>query len=65
MPYIANKELKELSVFGNNYNTKHGSKISSSGDTRVECYFFDVEKCKRCPFKEGCYKEGSKTKHIM
>ena len=41
---------------------KHGSKISSSGDTRVECYFFDVEKCKRCPFKEGCYKEGSKTK---
>lgn len=28
----------------------------------VESYYFDVEKCKRCPFKEGCYKEGSKTK---
>ncbi|OLS38647.1 IS1182 family transposase [Alkalihalophilus pseudofirmus] len=25
-------------------------------------YFFDVEKCKVCPLKEGCYKEGTKTK---
>lgn len=29
---------------------------------QVECYYFDVEKCKHCPFKDGCYKEGSKTK---
>lgn len=21
-----------------------------------------MEQCKRCPFKEGCYKEGSKSK---
>lgn len=25
-------------------------------------YMFDVEKCKICPFKAGCYKEGAKTK---
>ncbi|EOR25454.1 IS1182 family transposase [Niallia alba] len=25
-------------------------------------YYFDVEKCKVCPFKKGCYKEGAKTK---
>jgi len=25
-------------------------------------YFFDTEKCKTCPYKEGCYKEGSKKK---
>jgi hypothetical protein len=25
-------------------------------------YYFDVEKCKSCPLKEGCHKEGSKTK---
>lgn len=25
-------------------------------------YFFDVEKCKNCALKEGCYKEGAKTK---
>ena len=25
-------------------------------------YLFDIEKCKCCPYKEGCYKEGSKKK---
>lgn len=29
---------------------------------KTESYYFDVEKCKRCPFKDGCYKEGAKTK---
>lgn len=40
-----------------------GSKADKNGvDTRVELYFFDVEKCKHCPFKKGCYTEGAKTK---
>ena len=30
--------------------------------TEVESYFFDIEKCKHCPFKDGCYKDGSKSK---
>lgn len=25
-------------------------------------FFFDVNKCRVCPLKDGCYKEGSKTK---
>lgn len=25
-------------------------------------YFFDIEKCKICPFREGCYIEGAKSK---
>jgi IS5 family transposase len=29
---------------------------------QVDTYYFDVEKCKYCPNKEGCYKEGSKSK---
>lgn len=29
---------------------------------QVQTYYFDVEKCKSCPLKEGCYKEGAKTK---
>jgi hypothetical protein len=29
---------------------------------QVECYYFDVEKCKRCPFKDACYKDGSNSK---
>jgi len=42
---------------------KQGSKKDRSGkNTQVESYYFDVEKCKRCSNKEGCYKEGSKSK---
>lgn len=42
---------------------KQGSKKSKRGDnSQVECYYFDVEKCKHCPYKEGCYKDGAKTK---
>ncbi|CAD0008955.1 IS1182 family transposase [Flavobacterium salmonis] len=32
------------------------------GNNQVDTYYFDLEKCKSCPLKEGCYKEGSKTK---
>lgn len=32
------------------------------GTNQVETYYFDVEKCKSCPLKEGCYKDGAKTK---
>ncbi len=38
---------------------KTGSKDKNE---QVESYFFDVEKCKHCPFKNGCYKEGAKAK---
>lgn len=38
---------------------KSGSKDKNQ---QVESYFFDVEKCKHCPFKDGCYKDGAKTK---
>lgn len=32
------------------------------GDNQTDTYYFDVEKCKRCPLREGCYKEGAKSK---
>ena len=35
---------------------------SKNKNEQVESYFFDVEKCKHCPFKNGCYKDGAKTK---
>ena len=42
---------------------KGGSKKDKNGkNTEVETYFFDVEKCKRCPFRDGCYKDGAKSK---
>ena len=27
-------------------------------------YFFDVEKCKCCPYRDGCYKEGAKNSEL-
>ena len=32
------------------------------GENQADTYYFDVEKCKRCPFRDGCYKEGAKSK---
>ncbi len=32
------------------------------GQNQVITYYFDTDKCKTCPLKDGCYKEGSKTK---
>jgi hypothetical protein len=32
------------------------------GENQVDTYYFNIEFCKRCPFKEGCYKEGAKSK---
>ena len=37
-------------------------KHAEDGSGTVISYFFDVEKCRQCPKKEGCYKNGSKTK---
>jgi transposase len=37
-------------------------KHAKDGQGTVESYFFDVEKCKHCSYKEGCYKDGAKTK---
>lgn len=32
------------------------------GKNQADSYYFDIEKCKKCPYKDGCYKEGVKTK---
>src|SRR5690606_25840960 len=39
---------------------RQGKKEQSTNQT--ETYYFDVEKCKACPLREGCYKEGARTK---
>lgn len=35
---------------------------TDDGTNRVDTYFFDVEKCKTCALKNGCYKPNAKTK---
>lgn len=32
------------------------------GENQVDTYYFDVEKCKTCALKNGCYKPQAKTK---
>jgi len=32
------------------------------GKNQRDTYYFDVETCKHCPLKEGCYDEGAKSK---
>ncbi|WP_077617044.1 IS1182 family transposase [Bacillus sinesaloumensis] len=32
------------------------------GNNQKDTYYFDIEKCKHCPFKDGCYKQGAKSK---
>ncbi len=32
------------------------------GENQADTYYFDVEKCKTCPLRDGCYKPGAKTK---
>lgn len=39
---------------------RQGKKNISTNQT--DTYYFDIEKCKICPQKEGCYKDGDKSK---
>ncbi|KAJ53615.1 transposase IS4 family protein [Clostridium tetanomorphum DSM 665] len=39
---------------------RQGKKAQSKN--QVTTYYFDVNKCKYCSQREGCYKEGSKSK---
>ena len=42
---------------------KTGSKKGKDGrNKQVETYYFDIEKCKCCRYKDSCYKDGAKTK---
>ena len=41
---------------------KYLDKRKTEGKNPRMTYFFDVEKCKRCPHRDGCYKEGAKKK---
>lgn len=43
-------------------HTQGYTREKKAGTNQVDTYYLDVEKCKRCPLKDGCYEEGSKTK---
>ena len=39
---------------------RHGKK--GEGTNQATTYYFDIEKCKTCTLKDGCYKPGAKSK---
>lgn len=41
---------------------KVGNGIRKGTINRTETYYFDIEKCKVCSRRNGCYKEGAKSK---
>lgn len=41
---------------------QHEKKKAAEKQKSKVKYFFDIEKCKRCPYKEVCYKDGAKSK---
>lgn len=41
---------------------KYLDKRKTEGKNPRMTYFFDIEKCKRCPYRDGCYKEEAKKK---
>lgn len=43
-------------------STKSRQGKKNTGTNQVTTYYFDVEKCKSCPLRNGCYKEGAKSK---
>lgn len=42
--------------------TRGQKKNKEDGKTMVETHFFDIEKCKICPKKGSCYKDGANSK---
>ncbi|MEH7276326.1 IS1182 family transposase [Neobacillus vireti] len=34
----------------------------NQGQNQKDTYYFDIKKCRVCPFRDGCYKEGAKSK---
>lgn len=56
-----NKDADMLVCPAGHLATKKIRKKKESRNPQLE-YHFDVEKCKICPLRAGCYKEGAKSK---
>lgn len=74
-PIIANSQLSKRELW--DYNKDAGLFVCPNGhlatrktrkcykkriETPAMVYHFDIEKCKHCPLKDGCYRPGAKSK---
>jgi len=62
--FIYNKDAGTYQCPAGNLSTRKAMdnrKSDGNKNPRI-VYYFDVEKCKTCPLKDGCYKDGAKSK---
>jgi IS5 family transposase len=57
-----NKDAEMYLCKAGHMATRKAKSGSKKTNQEVESYYFDIEKCKHCEYKEGCYKEGAKSK---
>ncbi len=57
-----NRECRPICLPSRTSGDREGDGKKNIGENQVDTYYFDVEKCKVCPLKEGCYKDGAKSK---
>lgn len=62
--FVYNKDAQNLTCPAGELSVRKSFKKGNpKKKTNAHCdYYFDVEKCRQCPLKEGCYKEGAKSK---
>jgi len=62
--FVYNKDADTIQCPAGNLPVRKAvnGKKNDTGKNQSLTYYFDIEKCKICPHKEGCYKEGSKSK---
>jgi len=61
--FIYNKDAGKMQCPASHLSTRTYKNIrkDKKKSTTIR-YYFDIEKCKQCHMREGCYKEGSKSK---
>jgi IS5 family transposase len=59
-----NKDSDQFICPAGHYSTRvaRTGKKDQKGKNQRKTYYFDTDKCQICPFKDGCYKEGTKSK---
>jgi transposase len=62
--FIFNKDADTYQCPAGNLSIKKAknSRKATGNRSPIVLYYFDVEKCKTCPLKDGCYKDGAKSK---
>jgi len=61
--YIFNKDAGLFVCPGGHLAMRKGrTGKKNTNNNQVTTYYFDIEKCKKCTQRDGCYKEGAKSK---